>query len=253
MVMTTWDGHLRIDHVADADAVTLTLLTIEPTTEIRLRTGLIIGFVTNDPHGPPAFIAVTLDDGRLPPDVEALLGTRVVQAVHAAERWLRLDLTQVRDLAAAWAPYRGVTLASVQQGTANRGALGTWAEELWTCLGLLDWRDLLRVVPAVQVRGIEQPADEDRLRGTWRLPSELADAVGVAPDVEWRLVPGDQDAVEIELRVRPTGQSATAVLQAGLDDGSQRWTSFETHSLRLRLPDSDEPASVRFRSESRSS
>lgn len=270
MVVTTWDGHLRIDHLADAGTIALTLVTVEPATEAQLRAGLVAGFVTADPEGPPAFVAVALRDGRIPGDVAALLGPRVVAA--AAEllaaggggQWLQLDLVEVDDLAAAWAPYRAVALVPGEQAPVSRGALGSWADELWTCLGLPGWREALSALggppPAAQYRGPQRPPSDDEpdspaLGGTWRLPDELAATVRVQPDVEWNLRPAvEQDAVEIDLRVRSTGQPPRAVLQAGLDDEAQRWVPFEADAageLRARLVSSDDPVSVRFRSQSR--
>ncbi|MGH4021472.1 MAG: hypothetical protein ACRDT0_20025 [Pseudonocardiaceae bacterium] len=267
MVVTTWDGHLRIDRLAGVGAVALTLVTMEPATEAQLRTGLVAGFVTADPQGPPTFVAVALQDGRIPDDVAALLGPRVSAAVTdllAAGRsgqWLQLDLVEIDNLAVAWAPYRAVTLVADQAVPTNRGALGSWADELWTCLGLPSWRDAFRALggpPAAQFRGTERPGrgdepDSPAVRGTWRLPDELAAAVGVEPEVAWALRSATQDAVEIDLRVRPTGQPRGAVLQAGLDDGSQRWVPFRADpagELSARLVSADDPVSVRFRSES---
>lgn len=269
MVVTTWDGHLRVDHLADAGTVTLTLLTVEPATEVELRTGLVAGFVTTDPHGPPTVVAVALQDGRIPDDVAALLGPRVSAAVAdllatgRSGQWLQLDLVEIDDLAAAWAPYRAVALAAHQPALAGRGTLGSWADELWTCLGLPNWRDALRTLsgprPATQFRGADHGTRGDEpgapaVRGTWRLPDELAAAVGVKPDVTWTMRPAAGDAADVELRVQPTGQPARAVLQAGMDDGSGRWEPFEADpsgGLRARLVASGEPVSVRFRSESR--
>lgn len=269
MGVTTWDGYLRIDHLADAGTVALTLLTVEPATEAELRAGLVAGFVTADPHGPPTFVAVTLQDGRLPDDVAALLGPRVSAAVAGtlaegrAGQWLPLGLVEIDDLAAAWAPYRSVALAASRPVPAGRGTLGSWAGELWTCLGLPGWQEALRAAggprPAAQFRGGGRGPREDEpgpptVRGTWRLPDELATAVGVQPDVAWTMSPAARDAVEIDLRVQLTGQRARAVLQAGLDDGAQRWEPFEpdpSGGLWARLAGSDEPVRVRFRSESR--
>ncbi len=268
MVVTTWDGHLRIDHLADAGTVALTLLTVEPATEAELRTGLVAGFVTADPHGPPTFVAIALQGGRIPDDVAALLGPRVSAAVAelldagGSGQWLQLDLTEIDDLAAAWAPYRTAALVSDQAAPVGRGTLGCWADELWTCLGLPSRRDVLRALggPAPVFRGSDDAGGGDdepdgpAVRGTWRLPDELAVVVGVDPDVAWIMRPADDDAIEIDLRVRPTGQRASAVLQAGLDDGSQLWVPFEADAsggLRARLVSSGEPGSVRFRSERR--
>lgn len=274
MVLTTWDGHLRIDHLVDTGTVALTLLTVEPATETWLRAGLVAGFVTADPHGPPAFLAVELQDGRVPGDVAALLGPRVSAAVAElltagrAGGWLQLDLVEIDDLAAAWAPYRAVALPADQQAPAGRGALGSWADELWTCVGLPTWREALGALggppPAGQFRGPDRPApdrpapddepDEPAVRGVWWLPDALAAAVGVEPELIWTLRPVGQDAVEIALRARPTGPAPDAVLQAGLDDGAQRWVPFEADpagGLRARLVSSDDPVRVRFRSERR--
>lgn len=260
MVMTTWDGHLRIDHPVGADTVILTLVTVEPATEARLRAGLIAGFVTADAHGPPALVAVDLRDGQVPADVAALLGPRVSAAVadlrarNRSGQWLQLDLLELDDLAAAWAPYRAITLEPGGEESARSGALGSWASELWTCLGPSSWRDALRSLappPDLVFRDGDRPVPPEP-RGTWRLPDELATTVGVRPEVEWELRKNERDEVEIEMRVRSTGQLSRAELQVSLDDGSQRWTTFEaagTGVLRARLIGSDHPVSVRFRSE----
>ncbi|MGH3977611.1 MAG: hypothetical protein ACRDRZ_01200, partial [Pseudonocardiaceae bacterium] len=227
MVVTTWDGHLRIDHVPDADTVALTLVTVEPATEVQLRSGLVAEFVTADPEGPPAFVAAALQDGRMPGDVAALLGPRVSAAVAellatgGSGQWLQLDLVEVDDLAAAWAPYRAGALVPGQQTPASRGALGSWAGELWTCLGLPGWRDALRTLggpsPAGQFRSTPARTDEPgspAMKGRWRLPDDLAATVGVQPEVRWELRPADeQDAVEIDLRaLSSTDQASGAVL-----------------------------------------
>lgn len=268
MVVTTWDGHLRIDHLPDADTIALSLVTLEPATETQLRTGLVAGFVTADPDGPPAFVAVALQDGRLPDDVAALLGPRVSAAATdllaegRSGQWLQLDLIEIDDLAAAWAPYRAVTLVADQAVPTNRGALGSWADELWTCVGLPSWRDALRALggpPAAQFRGAQRPPPDDEpgspaLEGTWQLPDELAAAAGVQPQVRWELRAAAPDAVQIELRALPTGQPPGAVLQAGLDDGSQRWVAFEadpTGELGVTLVSSADSVRVRLRSASR--
>jgi len=267
MVVTTWDGHLRIDHLPDADTIALSLVTVEPATETQLRIGLVAGFVTADPNGPPAFVAVALQNGRLPDDVAALLGPRVSAAATdllvegRSGQWLQLDLVEIDNLASAWAPYRAITLVADQPVPTNRGALGSWASDLWTCLGLPSWRDALRALdgpPAAHRGAWRSPRDDEpgspALKGTWRLPEELAAAVGVHPKVTWELRPAAQDMVEIDLWAVPTGQPPGAVLQAGPDDGSQRWVPFEmaaTGGLRARLVSSDDPVSVRFRSESR--
>ncbi|WP_156753391.1 hypothetical protein [Actinokineospora pegani] len=259
--MTTWDGQLRIDHLADAGTVVLTLITVEPATEMRLRAGLVAEFVAADLHGPPASVVVALQNGRLPWDVAQLLGARVSAAVAdllgagRSGQWLDLDLVEVDNLAVAWAPYRVVTLAPA---SASTGALGVWADELWTCLGVRGWRDALRALsgpaPAVGTFRGDDPALADALQGTWRLPDELAAVVGVEPEVTWSLRRTEQDAIEIDLRARSSGRPARAVLQAGLDDRSQRWAPFETEGsggLRARLAASEEAVSVRFRSETR--
>ncbi|MCK2243620.1 MULTISPECIES: hypothetical protein [unclassified Crossiella] len=268
MVLTTWDGHLRIDHLAEEATVALTLVTVESATELRLRSGLRAGFVTVDRQGPPAYVEVEIREGGLPADIAQLLGPRVAAAVAEliasgrAGRWLQLDLREIDGLAAAWAPYRRVTLAAEQPVRENRGALGAWAGELWTCLGLPDWREVLRALaappPTVEVRGTGEPEpprpERTAVDGTWQLPAELATAVGVAPEVRWTVRPLTDEEFEIELRARRTGPPGGAVLQAGLDDGAQRWISFtagEGGEPRARLIGAGEPVSVRFRSESR--
>jgi hypothetical protein len=270
MVVTTWDGHLRIDHLADTGTVALTLLTVEPAIETQLRAGLVAGFVTTDPHGPPAYVAVALQNGRIPDDIAGLLGPRVSTAITdtlaggRSGEWLQLDLVEVDDLADAWAPYRAVVLAAHDPAPAPRGTLGSWAGELWTCLGLPNWRDALRAVeaPRPQFRGgtastsgtRDDESDSPAARGTWRSPDELAAAAGVEPEVTWTIRPGANNAVEIDLRVvgsRGTGQPARAVLQAGMDDGSGRWEPFEEDpagTLCVLLVAVGEPVSVRFRS-----
>ncbi|MGH3931269.1 MAG: hypothetical protein ACRDTF_14990 [Pseudonocardiaceae bacterium] len=265
MGVTTWDGHLRIDHLAEAGTVALTLLTVEPATEAQLRTGLVAGFVTTDPHGPPTFIAVSLQDGRLPDDVAALLGQRVSAAIAGllaaggSGGWLQLDLVEIDDLAAAWAPYQAVALVAGEPAPGREGTLGSWAGELWTCLGLPGWRDALRAVsgpPAAQFRGADRGIHADEpgspaVRGTWRLPDELAVAVGVETDVTWTMRPMAEGTIEVDLRVQPSGHPARAVLQADLDDGTQEWKPFAADpsgGLRLQLVASGDPVSVRFRS-----
>lgn len=269
MITTTWDGRLRIDHVAgaDADTVALTLITLEPARELRLRPGLVVGFVPADPHGPPTFIAVGLRQDAVPADVVTLLGPRVSAAVAdvvddgVPGRWLQLDLVEVNNLATAWAPYRAVVLESARPAPVSTGTLGSWANELWTCLGLPDWRTALMPHTGTShaFRGQDRSPGEkepgpSELRGTWRLPEELAATVGVDPEVNWTLrsrKTETTDTVDIELRARPTGPTRRAGLQAGVDDGAQHWATFEPDKsgiLRARLVSDDEEPSVRFRS-----
>lgn len=264
MGVTTWDGHLRIDHLADTATVAVTLLTVEPTTQTELRTGLVAGFVSTDPDGPPAFVAFALRDGRVPDDIAALLGPRVSAAVAELldtgrpGEWLQLDLVEVDDLATAWLPYRArvasTTDAPVQ---ARTGTLGSWAEELWTCLGLPGLGDALRGrQPAGQFRGEptgEEP-DSPVARGTWRLPDELAAAVGVQPEVSWTMVSAAGDTVRVDLALRATGRPAPAVLRVSADDGSQRWVGFDADpsgGLHASVTGPDRPWNLRFRSENR--
>ncbi|QIZ33683.1 hypothetical protein [Saccharopolyspora sp. ASAGF58] len=262
MSVITWDGHLRIDHLPDRGTVAITLLTAEPTLEVQLRNGLVAGFVAADPEGPPTFVSVALRDNGVPDDVAELLGPRVAAAVADAIAaggpggWLELDLGEVDGLAEAWAPYRAVALEPAIP--APRGTLGAWAGELWTRLDLAGWAGALRG-PELRFRSGEsgeREADPPAAQEIWRLPDELAAAVGVAPEVTWTIRPLAGGAVEIGLAVRPAGGTANAVLQAGLDDGSQHWETFEPDPsgvLRARLVASGDPVGVRFRSESRRS
>ncbi|MGW5643403.1 hypothetical protein ACWEV3_11650 [Saccharopolyspora sp. NPDC003752] len=259
MSVVTWDGHLRIDHVPERGTVAVTLLTTEPASEVELRSGLVAGFATSDPEGPPTFVSVALRDDGIPDDVAELLGPRVSAAVADAVAtggrggWLELDLGEVDGLAESWAPYRAAALSSAIP--APRGTLGAWAGELWTRLDLAGWADALRG-PELQFRSGRTGGEREPVQATWRLPDELAAAVGVDPEVTWEIRPRAGGAIEIDLGVRPTGGGANAVLQASLDDGSQQWQTFEPDPsgvLRARLVVPGDPVGVRFRSESRRS
>ncbi|MEV0697265.1 hypothetical protein AB0I53_05010 [Saccharopolyspora sp. NPDC050389] len=258
MSVVTWDGHLRIDHLPERGTVAVTLLTAEPAMEVRLRSGLVAGFATSDPEGPPTFVSVALRDDGIPDDVAELLGPRVSAAVADAVAtggrggWLELDLGEVDGLAEAWAPYRAAALDSAIP--APRGTLGAWAGELWTRLDLAGWADALRGGELQFRSGRTDELEPDQ--EIWRLPGELAAAVGVDPEVTWTIRPRAGGAIELDLSVRPTGDEANAVLQAGPDDGSQHWQTFEPDPsgvLRARLVTPGDPMGVRFRSESRRS
>jgi hypothetical protein len=267
MAITTWDGHLRIDHLPATGTVAITLLSVETSRDATPRAGLAVGFPTTDGYGPPTFVSVALRDGRVPEDVTALLGPRVSTAIAdlldggRTGEWLQLDLVELDELAAAWAPYRAVVPVDDQPVTASSGLLGSLAGQLWTYLGLPSWQEALaelgphRLAPTYRGMDDGPPADEQDAslpRGTLRLPDELAAATGVLPGVSWTMRETAAGTVEIDLRARMTGQPASAVLQAGPDDGSQRWVSFQaraTGGLLARFEASGEPLNVRFRAE----
>ncbi|MGI9001468.1 MAG: hypothetical protein ACR2GH_07350 [Pseudonocardia sp.] len=264
MTLTTWDGHLRLDRPPGSRTVTLTLLTVEPTIEAELRTGLVAGFVTADPHGPPAFVGVTTADGRLPADVATLFGRRVADSVAAlieadgAGEWLQLDLLEIDELAAAWAPYRVRVVQETPAAAAT--TVGSWADGLWACVGLPDWRSALDAAgglrPAGQFRGGdgERPegADPSALRGDLLLPGVLASAAGCARAVSWTVRLGSGDTDEITVTADRVDPATRATLLVGLDDTAGQWVPFEADAsgrLRARTRGSGGPVNLRFRTE----
>jgi hypothetical protein len=271
MAVTTWDGHLRIDHLADTATVALTLLTVEPTGEAEVRPGLTAGFVTADPNGPPAFVAFALQDGRMPSDIAVLLGPRIAAAVaelvDAARpgAWMQLDLAEVNGLAEAWAPYRARVTIAVPVPV-NVGVLGTWGKDLWTGFGLPDWRTAVLAMTrpaATGFRGTDDPGREDagaeepdpsRPQGTLRLPGEVAAAVGVEREVTWTMTQAADGTIQVRFSARPTGRTAPGVLQVSMDDGSQGWTGLgpgPADGLHATLTGPDGPWHIRFRSTDR--
>lgn len=276
MGLTTWDGHLRVDRDPAGTAVTLTLLTLEPTTEAPLRSGLVAGFVTGDAQGPPAFVRVATVDGRLPVDIAVLLGARVSSAAEAvaggdgAGTWLQLEPDEIDDLAVAWAPYRVRVLLSAPSVTATPVPVGAWAGGLWACAGLPRWSDVIGSAVRELGEGLRgardlgapaqvapefRSSDAERagaaVGGVWLLPPELARAVGCRPALTWTVVSAGRTQVELEVVAEPVGQAAET-LWIGLDDGSDRWVPLRTGSdgrLRTRVAGSGAATTVRFRSE----
>ncbi|MFN2494804.1 MAG: hypothetical protein ABR608_02680 [Pseudonocardiaceae bacterium] len=257
MIVTTWDGHLRVDRPADGASVTLTLLTVEPTTEAEVRTGLLAGFVTGDPDGPPARLTIATPEGRLPDDLAALLGTRVAAAVAALAGtggggdWLQLDLGEVDDLAAAWAPYRVrvLTPASAPQAT-----VGAWADGLWTALDLPDWRELVGGrAPAPVFRGETSTPDPDppMASGQWLLPAPMAKEAGCAPTVSWSVRTEQDGTVWVEVEAERVDRDRPGVLLAGVDEPGGAWEPLRADGpdrLRARLAvRGDGPVRLRFR------
>lgn len=262
MIVTTWDGHLRVDRLPDGASVTLTLLTVEPTTEAQVRAGLVAGFVTGDPDGPPARLTIATPDGQLPDDVAALLGTRVADAVAAlagtgaAGDWLQLDLVEVDDLAAAWAPYRVRVLTPA---TAPDATVGSWADGLWTSLDLPDWRELmggLAPAPVFRSRGGPSgpdPGDRDPLvaGGRWLLPAPMAEEAGCGRTVAWSIRPWPDGTVRVEVETERVDRDRPAVLLAGVDEPGGAWEPLRADGsdwLRARLAvRGDGPVRLRFR------
>jgi len=267
MIVTTRDGHLRVDRPPDGATVTLTLLTVEPTTEAQVRVGLLAGFVTDDPDGPPARLTVATPEGQLPDDVAALLGTRVAVAVAAlagtggAGAWLQLDLVEVDDLAAAWAPYRVRVLAPA---TAPEATVGSWAEGLWTSLDLPDWRELVGDLTLAPVfRGGSSgpvlrsgpsepdPGDPPMASGRWLLPAPMAEEAGCRRTVSWSVRPGPGGTVRVEVEAERVGRDQPAVLLAGVDEPGGAWEPLRADGpdrLRASLAvRGDGPVPLRFR------
>ncbi|WP_322761938.1 hypothetical protein [Frankia sp. Cr2] len=233
MSLTAWDGHVRVDYLPMRGRVHVTLLTAEPTVEADLRPGLRAAFVDDDPHGPPAFIALPVEaGGRLPTHVRDLLGERLFaiaeQVVDHAprSRWTRLDLLALDDLAAVWAPYRHRMLATVADpGTrdAASGArgpvpglsgiglsgIGRWANGLWALLGVDDLRRGLAALPSADPvfmsGGVDNGSvdDADDFDDSLENPSiggGAEDTAAVAAMGTWEL-PAD---IAVAAGVRPT-------------------------------------------------
>jgi hypothetical protein len=239
-VVTTWDGRVRIDHVAEAGTVAVTMLTQERTHEAVLRPGLVAAFVAADRSGPPSWIAVTLVDGHVPADVETLLGPRLTAAVDellATGRtggWAQLDLAEVDALASAWAPYRArVALSNAAGPDAPQvdEAAGVVGRGLWSWVGLPD----LGTYAAPVLRGgepddaLESRPDDDatgtaEARGAFRLPTDLARAAGVERTIAWTMT-ASGPRVQIELVARSRGPAA-GELTVRVDDGSAAPVTF---------------------------
>lgn len=262
MIVTTWDGHLRVDRSPDGASVTLTLLTLEPTTEAQVRAGLVVGFVTGDPGGPPARVTVSTPQGRLPDDVAALLGDRVAVAVAALAStgatgdWLQLDLVEVDDLAAAWAPYRVRVLTAARVWDATSGA---WANGLWTALELPDWREFVRG-PALSPVFRGEPTspvggdlDPPMAEGQWLLPASIAGEAGCARTVFWSVRPGPQGTVRVEVETERVDRGRPTLLLVGVDGPDDAWEPLRADDggrLQARLVvRGDGPVPLRFRTE----
>ncbi|WP_239310569.1 hypothetical protein [Frankia sp. Cj3] len=253
MVVTTWDGHVRVDYVPAFFSLQVTVATVRPTEVAELRRGLRAGFARDDPDGPPAFVEVRVEGSRIPSDVRDLLGDRLwaeveqVVAGPGRSRWLRMSLAAVDKLAEAWAPYRPWILADEPPATTVEPApvLGRLARGLWSRLGVDSLRSALTrpPTPAFRVRGDDDGDDGDddtsdepgppTATGRWALPAELAQRAGVEPDLVWEVF-GDR-WVHLVARTAATAHPDGPWLEAAFDDGTERWDRFEeTEPLVLR-------------------
>jgi len=289
VIVTAWDGHLRVDRAADGATVTLTLLTVEPTAEASVRADLVAGFVTDDADGPPTRVTVATPQGRLPEDVAALLGSRVAGAVATlvdaggAGLWLQLDLVEVDDLAAAWAPYRARVLRAAPSpatapATTSDAAVGSWAGGLWTSLELPSWPDLVGAPSPFDFRAGHSPVEPHRpvghpvpvfrggtadppgsdpnppvAAGRWLLPAPMADEAGCGRTISWSLRPGADGTLQMEVEVdaEEGDRAGAATLLTGVDDPGGTWEPLRAEGpgrLRARLTIRDGGSvAVRFR------
>lgn len=183
---TAWDGHARVTYLPDLRQLQITLVSFEPMDQASLRRGLRAAFVTDDPTGPPTFVSVELRLGRLPADLPDLLGPALYAATETVidrpprSRWVRLDVREVDELAAAWAPYRALVLsAAATPAVANSAddflaqtahaartagrAVGRWTNGLWTRLGVEELREGLAALPRgqLQFQGGQQAGPSD--------------------------------------------------------------------------------------------
>lgn len=244
MIVTTWDGHVRVDYVPGRSRLQVTVCTMGEVAELEPRPGFRTAFATTDPVGPPTFIGVDLANGSLPADIRTLLGPRLaaiaddVVAAPPRERWARLDLTEINELADGWAPYRARALATVPVeeladeelvAASPLTTVGSWAGGLWTSFGGEDLVAALRTLvrgPDFAVRG--DPTDipaEAVAHGTLRLPAGLAAAAGVAEDVGWSAMPR-AIGVAVVFRAVPSDDAAGVALMVAFDDGRERWARF---------------------------
>jgi len=264
VAVTTWDGHVRVDYVPDFSSLQVTLATVQPTTVAVLRRGLRAGFARDDPDGPPAFVEVRAEGGRVPPDVRDLLGDRLLAEIQqvvagpARSRWLRMSLSAVDELAEAWAPYRPWILAAEPASPAADPApvLGRLGRGLWSRLGVGGLREALSLPrpPELDFRGDTRrdEASEDNYEdepavltaaGRWTLPAELARRTGVQPDLVWEVY-GDRRVHLIARRAAPASLDAP-VLEVAFDDGAERWARFtetEPGVLRTSIVSAADPA-----------
>lgn len=236
MGSTAWDGCARVDWVPDAHRLQVTLLTLEPTAEADIRPGLRVAFARADPAGPPTFVGATLPTGELPADLRLLLGSGLATAADAVivgparTGWADLDLVEVDDLAAAWAPYRSYVLAAAAEPTAaDRGAvLGAWGRGVWARLGVDDLRAALaaalpadlafRMGDAWSVDGDTADEAAAAVTGRWSLPPALAAAGGIESVLGW-----SADGGEVTIVAR-TRSGPAAPLWVSFDDGGPpRW------------------------------
>lgn len=263
MSLTTWNGHARVDYVAERSRLQITLSTTEATTEADLRRGLRAAFVIDGPLGPPAFVSAELRFGSVPNDLRGLLGAQLAEAADAVvagpgrSRWVQLDLAELDDLSAAWAPYRSVVLAGapdpapIRQRLALRAVLGETAGGLWARLGVEELRAAMSAFrpPEPVFRGDPRgsddpdgsdPSGEDAARGTWELPTALAAAGGIDPSLNWT-ARGRQ--ITIVARSGP-GSDPAAGLWVSFDDGTDRWRPLApvgANELRAQLASSADP------------
>jgi hypothetical protein len=263
VVVTPWDGHVRVDYVPAFSSLQVTLATVWPTKEAELRRGLRAGFVRDDPDGPPAFVEVRAPGGRVPADVRDLLGDRLlaeIQQVVAGpvrSRWLRISLRAVDELAEAWAPYRPWILADQSPAPAAEPApvLGRVARGLWSRLGVSDLRAALSLPrpPDLGFRTDRPGPDDDEdtadepgpptASGRWELPAELAWRTGVEVDLIWELY-GDR-RVHLTARRAAAAVSDPPSLEVAFDDGAERWARFvedEPGVLRTSIVSATDPS-----------
>lgn len=235
MGTTAWDGSARVDWVPDRTRLQVTVFTIEATVEADVRSGLRVAFARADPAGPPTFIGATLSTHELPAEMRLLLGPRLVAVADAVMAgpdrigWADLNLVEVDDLAAAWAPYRAYVLAAAAEPTAaDRSAvLGAWGRGLWARLGVADLREALTDFRSPDLafrmggeswRGDDGSTETGSVTGRWLLPPALAASGGVEQELRWT---ADGGEVVIVARTQP---GTAAQLWVSFDEGERpRW------------------------------
>jgi hypothetical protein len=264
VLTTTWDGRVRVMYLPDKRMqLRMNLLTVEASVAALVRAGLSVGFVSGQAYGPPVSIAARLRDDAVPPDVSALLGARLGAVVRTVRdgpgrvRWERLDLSELDELAAAWAPYRMTVLARQPdpdpdldlEPSLSRPLVGRWAGGLWTWLGATDLRAALAAHrPRFgDVRG-EPPEDRgdstdagEPANGILELPADLAAAAGVWPELTWERSTG----TVLLLVARPVGPAPAVRLLVGMNEGHARWFPFAATPTGDALAVALDPADVR--------